>query len=87
MVDEQRDKIISLIKAFVIGIVLDACLLAIIYMIRSLREAFIVVLVVVVAHLVCSVGLVLYRAGDELREFDFDFIRFGPLAALWQVLW
>lgn len=72
----------KLTKAFLIGIALDTFLLVITFM-----GGFVVIVApVVIGHLICSVGLMLYRRGD-LTESDFGFIRFGLFYALWKFIY
>ncbi len=75
----------SAVRAFLVGIVVDAVLLGITGVIPALRGVFIIVVIVVVAHLVLSVGLVVYRGG-ELEGADFEFVRLGPLYGVWYLL-
>lgn len=72
----------SAVRAFLVGIVVDAVLLAILLaitgVIPGIRPVFLAALVVVIAHLALSVGVVVYRGG-ELEGADFEFVRLGPL--------
>ena len=87
MKDKQLDnQIVFLGRAFLVGIILDFFWLAIVYAIWGFKEgAFFVVSIVSVAHLVSSIGLVIYRNGES-TDSDLNYIRFGLLFALWQLL-
>jgi len=82
MGDKRQNEYGEIVIAFVVGIFIDALLLAIIGVIPGLRSLLIVVFVIVIAHLACSVGLTLYRGG-QLEDSDFDFVRFGLLFVFW----
>jgi len=79
---EQQIERTELIKAVLVGIVIDAILLAIVGIIDAIKEVFIVVAVVVAARWIISIGLAIYRRGN-LNKSELHFVRFGPLAAIW----
>ena len=85
MIDKQEYRQVGLRKAFCVGILIDALLLVITSTMLGLRGVFMVLLVIVLAHLLCSVGIVLYRKG-KYTDSDFAFIRFGPLVVLWHLI-
>ncbi|HEG43519.1 MAG TPA: hypothetical protein ENH94_05675 [Phycisphaerales bacterium] len=84
MADENQNEHPSLTKAFCVGILIDAILPAITFMIPGYRVIFWAFLGIAIAHLVCGVGLVFYRRGN-LTDSDFGFVRFGLLSVLWKL--
>ena len=84
MADENSD----VVRAFVVGFLVDAVLLAFAVWIGWGRGGFwgaFALVVLVVAHLALSVWVTVSSGGD-LEERDLKFVRWGPLYAIWYVV-
>lgn len=84
MADENRD----VVRAFVVGGLVDAVLLAFAFLIGSARGGFwgaFGLAVLVVAHVAISVWVTVNKSG-YLEEEDLKFFRWGPLYAIWYVV-